>query len=137
MESQNIDFLLDRINACPFNKHNQIRAVHVKEGYSRIIADLTEESMNIWGIPHGGLLFALGDVAAGLAGQSYGSRKVVTASGNINFLKSPCGCKRLVAIAQVLRNGRSMGFFQVDIRDDQDNLIAAGQYVMHYAPMKQ
>lgn len=135
MESQNVEFLIERINTCPFNKHNRIRAIEVKEGYSKVTADLTEDSVNIWGIPHGGLLFSLGDVAAGLAGQSYGGNRVVTTNGNISFLKGSRDCKQLIATAQVLNSTRSVGFFSVDIRTEHDDLIACGQYVLHYAPL--
>ena len=135
MVFKNKKFLLERINKCPFNLHNQIHAMEVNEGYSVVVATLTEDSVNIWGLPHGGLLFSLGDVAAGLAGQSFGDKQVVTTSSNMNFLQKPhvSKCGRLTATARVLRSTRSLGFFRVDIQDEENNLIATGEFVMYYA----
>lgn len=124
---------MNRINCCPFNHANGIYASEVREGFSKIEVDLTEDSLNIWGVPHGGLLFALADVASGLAAQSTHDGKAVTVSANINFLRSSHE-KHLTAIGRERRSGRSTGFFDVEITDSSGSLLATGQYVMHFSP---
>jgi len=133
MEQNRIDFLIDRINCCPFNRANGIYAAEVREGYARIEADLTADSLNIWGVPHGGLLFSLADVASGLAAQSTHEGKAVTVSANINFLQSSRE-KHLIAVGRERKSGRSTGFFDVEITDSSGALLATGQYIMHYSP---
>ena len=41
----------------PFPAHNYIRVCDIDEGSSRLELDLTEQSLNRWGQPHGGVLF--------------------------------------------------------------------------------
>ena len=132
MELPDADFLLNRINECPFNVHNGIQAVCVREGYAKVKVELNEHSMNIWGWPHGGVLFALGDVAAGLAAQSYGNRKAVTLSSNLNYLKSARNCKKMYGIANVQKCGRTTGFFQVSIIYYRETVVSSVQYIMFY-----
>ena len=122
---------MDRIDRCPFNHANGIYAAEVREGYARVEAELTPDSMNIWGVPHGGLLFAMADVASGLAAQSVHNGRTVTVSANINFLRSGRS-RHLIAEARERKSGRSTGFFDVDITDSSSLLLATGQYVMHY-----
>ena len=133
MEQTRIDFLIDRINRCPFNHANGIYAAEVREGYAKIEADLTGDSLNIWGVPHGGLLFAMADVASGLAAQSTHDGKTVTVSANINFIRSSRE-RHLIAVGRERKSGRSTGFFDVEITDSSGALLATGQYVMHYSP---
>ena len=122
---------MDRIDRCPFNHANGIYAAEVREGFARVEAELTPDSMNIWGVPHGGLLFAMADVASGLAAQSLHDGRTVTVSANINFL---CSSREhhLIAEARARKSGRSTGFFDVNITDSAGALLATGQYVMHY-----
>ena len=47
----------------PFTAHNHIRVCDIDEGSSRLELDLTEQSLNRWGQPHGGVLFTLADDA--------------------------------------------------------------------------
>lgn len=132
MEQTRKDFLMDRIDRCPFNRANGIRAAEVREGYARIEVELEEDSLNIWGVPHGGLLFAMADVASGLAAQSTHDGRTVTVSANVNFLTSSRG-KRLTAIGRERKSGRSTGFYDVEITDDSGVLLLTGQYVMHFS----
>lgn len=132
MEKQHAEFLMNRINACPFNAANGIYAVSVEEGSAVVAADLTESSKNIWGIPHGGLLYTLGDVACGLATQSVHDGRTVTVSGTLNYLRSAGKeTQRLTGVGTVIKSGRSMAFVRVEIRDEGENLLATGQYVAH------
>lgn len=135
MEKEKQKMLLERIDKCPFNAANGIRAVRVEEGVAEIAVTLTEKSKNIWGVPHGGLLFALADVAAGLAAQSLKECRVVTVSANVNFIRAAKGTS-LRAIGKELRSGRSVGFFDSSVFDEHGELLLTGQYVMHYSDNK-
>ena len=132
MDQDRANLLMKRINESPFNVANGIYAVRIDDGFSEVAVELTEKSRNIWGIPHGGLLFALADVAAGFAAQSLSDGRVVTISANVNFIQATQG-KTLRAIANKVRSGTSVGFFDVSVLDDQEHLLMTGQYVMHYS----
>lgn len=131
MDEQKEKFLKDRIDACPFNLANGVHAVKAEDGRAVVSVTLTRDSMNIWGIPHGGLLFTLGDVAAGLAAQTVCDGSVVSVSGTIDFLSAARGADSLSAEASVIKKGKTIAFVRVQITDDHGSDIAAAQYVMH------
>lgn len=135
MEKEKETMLLERINKCPFNAANGIHALRVEEGFAEIAVTLTEKSKNAWGVPHGGLLFSLADVAAGLAAQALRDGRVVTVSANVNFIRAARGTS-LRAVGKELRSGRSVGFFDASVFDENGELLLAGQYVMHYSDSK-
>lgn len=131
MEKESADYLIRRINECPFNRHNGIRALSVTEGEALVEAQISETSNNIWHVPHGGLLFALGDVSSGLAAHSLSPDKVMTINGDMQFLAAAPGAAFLRARGTVVKAGHSTLFIRVEIHDDSGLLIAAGQYTMH------
>ena len=51
----------------PFTVHNHIRVTDLQDGEARVELTLQPESLNRWGTAHGGILFALADIAAGTA----------------------------------------------------------------------
>lgn len=73
----------------PFTAHNHIRVCDIDEGSSRLELDLTEQSLNRWGQPHGGVLFTLADDACGLALSGLRQETCVTVSAGID-LPGPC-----------------------------------------------
>lgn len=131
MNQEKTTFLMNRINQCPFNRENGIYAVAVEEGRSTVAVDLSPKNENIWGIPHGGLLFAIGDVAAGLAIQSVCDERTVSISGTMNYLSAGKDAKRLIGIGTVIKQGSSTAFVQAEIHNDAGITLAVGQYVMH------
>lgn len=135
MEKEKEKILLERIDKCPFNVANGIHTVRVEEGFAEVAVTLTEKSKNAWGVPHGGLLFSLADVAAGLAAQSLKEGRVVTVSANVNFMRVAKGSS-LRAIGKELRSGLSVGFFDASVFDEHGELLLTGQYVMHYSGNK-
>ena len=133
MTDDKANFLMDRINQCPFNQEIGIHAVKVEDGYAEIAADVSARSVNIWGLPHGGLLFSVADVAAGLAAQSLHDATVVTISANVNFIQSDRQSKQLLAIGRHIKRGKSVGFFHVEVFSQAGTLLLTGQYVMHFS----
>ena len=132
MEAERADYLIRRINECPFNAANGIYAVSVEEGHAEVAADLTPDSKNIWDIPHGGLVYSLGDVASGLTVHSVHDGRAVTVSGTLNYLRSAGKtARRLTGTGRLIKRGRTMAFVQVEIQEDGETLIASGQYVLH------
>ena len=66
-----LDSIIEEINHTdPYNEANNIRAVSLEEGHSVMEVELKPEHKNIWGLPHGGIVFAAADVAAGIAADS-------------------------------------------------------------------
>lgn len=130
MDEQRKKYLKNRINQCPFNLAHQISAVEVEPGKSTVQVVLTGDSLNIWSIPHGGILFAVADVAAGLCAQSTHDGKVVTVSSSVNFLQASQG-NRLIATGLEIKSGRFTSFISVKVEDSTGAVVLVGQFIMH------
>jgi len=101
---------------------NNYEVVKVEEHYCELEGEITETSVNHLGVAHGGYIFGLADTAAGIAAMTDG-RTAVTIDSSIQYLKPGKGTK-LKAVAEILKNGKSISFFEVAIYDDNNNQIA-------------
>ena len=118
----------------PYNETNGIRAVEIGAGRSVVEAAVLPEHKNIWGMPHGGLLFALADVAAGIAADSIcEGMHIVTAGSDIHFLASNPDAKCLRAEGLVVKAGRRMIIVQTEIFDEEGKHLLTGQFTMYNA----
>lgn len=109
-------------NTPGFIKHNNMHLEEIDDNYAKMYVDITEDSLNPTNIAHGGLIFGLADSVMGMAARTNGSN-VVTISSDINFLKPGKG-KRLTAIAQALKVGKTTAVYRADIYTDQNVLCA-------------
>ena len=105
-----------------FISANNYEVIKVEENYCELEGIITDTSTNHLGIAHGGYIFGLADTAAGIAAMTDG-RVAVTVDSNIQYLKAGKGSK-LKAVAKCIKNGKSVGFFEVYIYDQEDTLIA-------------
>jgi uncharacterized protein (TIGR00369 family) len=119
-----------------FNQWNGLRLTEVGDGTSTIEVDLTPNSLNSWNTPHGGLLFAMADVACGVAAVSARGEKCVTASASIDYIAAAGDTGRLTAKAHILRSGRKLCFCAAEVRDDRDTLLIRLNTTMYYTGMK-
>ena len=81
----------------PFDKHNHIYLIGVEEGMAQVGLDIHPESLNRWGMPHGGLLFTLCDVASGIAVLTVRPESCVTLNGAIDFIAAGPSQGKLIA----------------------------------------
>ena len=115
-----------------FIRHNGIRVVSVDEEKSVLTADVTPENSNIWGGVHGGFLYAMADTAAGAFARIKYGRRNVTLSGSINYLRSAAHAKMLTAVCREVKVGGHVGFFEVNITDEEERLIARAEVNMYF-----
>jgi uncharacterized protein (TIGR00369 family) len=97
----------------------------VRPGEAVVEFEATETHTNPMGTLHGGILCDIADAAMGLAyaanlaeGESF-----TTLELKINFLK-PIWRARLRAVGRVVKQGRSTGFVECDVIDEEDSLVA-------------
>jgi len=93
--------------------------------------ELHPDSLNCWGTPHGGALFTMADVAAGMALLTRRQEVTFTVSSSIEYLSAAPGTGKLTAVGAVEKMGGHMGFSRTDIRDESGRLIAALRTVMY------
>ena len=110
-----------------FTEHNFFQLESREPDRAVYRLEIRPESCNPYGIVHGGALYTLADDAAGTAVHTDGGY-YVTQSGNLHFLDNRAqGVIR--AIGQVRRRGRTTVLAEVDIVDQQDALLATGEFV--------
>lgn len=105
-----------------FIEANNYEVLKVEENYCELLGTITETSTNHFGAAHGGYIFGLADTAAGIAAMTDG-RTAVTISSNIEYLKA-AKTKTLKAIATCTKSGKTISFFEVNIYDEEEKLIA-------------
>ena len=111
-----------------FMTYNGLYIVEAKENYVKIGVDITEKSLNPFGIVHGGLIYTLADSAMGIALATTG-RSGVTLNSTIDYL-TPGKGKKLFADTEIVKDGKSIVVFRVNIKDENDTLVsvASGTY---------
>jgi len=96
------------------------RLVTAAAGHAVISADVSAGYRQQQGFAHGGLIFALGDSAAGYAALSLLSAdaEVMTAELKINLMAPASG--RLVAEGRVVKAGRRLVVVAADVWDEDE-----------------
>lgn len=114
---------------CEYNKYNHIYTTDIGPDFSVVEVELRPESLNPLGMAHGGLVYSLCDVAAGVVvGQR--ARTFVTLSGSLNFLRPGKG-KRLRCEGRIIKPGRTVNVVETSVYDDSGTLTARGTFEIY------
>lgn len=114
---------------CEYNKYNHIYTTDIGPDFSVVEVELRPESLNPLGMAHGGLVYSLCDVAAGVAvGQR--AKTFVTLSGSLNFLRPGKG-KRLRCEGRIIKPGRTVNVVETSVYDDSGTLTARGTFEIY------
>lgn len=96
----------------------------VEEGKAELCMPVTAgKHTNLYNIAHGGALASLADSAMGIACATTG-KKVVTLEMNMNFIKGASPQEAIIAIGQVIHNGKNTIIAEGDIVDSKKQLLA-------------
>lgn len=109
-------------NVGGFIKNNHYQLVDIKKDYCVMEAEIKEESLNPYGMVHGGFLFGLADTAAGVAARSSG-RKAVTLSSHIEYLHA-CHGSKIKVVVEAVKTGKNVSVYEVCIYDDKETMVA-------------
>jgi acyl-CoA thioesterase len=114
----------------PFAQKFQLKLMDLDEGYSRVEMSYTPDMENIFGLAHGGAIFALIDEAFETAGNSHGTMAVAL-NMNITYLSSPSPGSRLTAEARELNRTNKTAVYDIKVADDRGSLIASCQALVY------
>ena len=110
----------------PFIRHNGIEVVSIEPDHAVLQLTIRPESLNLYGLVHGGAIYAMADNAAGSAASTDG-RSYVTQASNMHFLRNQAeGTVR--AEARVRHRGRSTVLIAVDVHGEEKKLLATGEF---------
>jgi acyl-CoA thioesterase len=118
--------IFERVEQEPFARKFGLKLVDLGPGYSRVEMEAGRDLENIFGMTHGGALFALIDEAFETACNSHGIMAVAL-NVNISYISAPAEGARLTAIAREISCTRKTGNYDIKVYDDSDKLIASCQ----------
>jgi acyl-CoA thioesterase len=103
----------------------------VAPGHSRVCLTVTDRMTNFHGTTHGGLVFALGDMAFAAASNSRG-QTAVALNVSICFLNPSKVGDRLVAEARECHLGGRTGLYEITVVEEKSGtLIARSQDLVY------
>ena len=109
---------MERVNRTnPFMIHNNIRAVALSEDAAEVCAEVTEDSLNAMQTVHGGLMFVMAEIAAGLVTRNDG-RKYVTLDSSFRFLRGS-SAKELRGVAKITKRGKTVCFTKSQVMESE------------------
>jgi acyl-CoA thioesterase len=115
----------------PFARQLGARVEILAPGHSRVTLTVTEDMANFHGITHGGVVFAMGDMAFAAASNSRG-QMAVALNVAINFLKATHPGDQLVAEAREQHAAGPTALYDITIRDAvSGELVAKSQDLVY------
>lgn len=114
----------------PFAEKFGLRLVALESGYSKVEMDFTADMENIFGMAHGGALFALMDEAFETASNSHGTMAVAL-NMNVSYLSTPAKGAKLTAEAKELNRTHKTAVYDIRVTDNRNQLIASCQALVY------
>ncbi len=112
-----------RVEREPFASKFGLKLLEIEAGYSKVAMQFTPDMENLFGLAHGGALFALIDEAFETASNSHGTLAVAL-NMNVTYVASPQPGSTLYAEAREVSLTRKTASYDIKVRDDKQNLIA-------------
>jgi acyl-CoA thioesterase len=128
------DKLKEQFYSCverePFAKKFGLKLVEIGDGYSRVEMKFTRDMENLFGMAHGGALFALIDEAFETASNSHGTLAVAL-NMNVTFLAAATAGSTLTAEAIEINRTRKTATYEIKVRDENSTMLAACQALVY------
>lgn len=130
MDEKVKDAIFRQVEKEPFAQKFGLKLTALEEGYSRVEMIFTPDMENIFGLAHGGALFALIDEAFETASNSHGTMAVAL-NMNIIYVASPAPGSRLIAEAREFSRTKKTANYDIKVVDDQGRLITSCQALVY------
>lgn len=99
-----------------------IEILEVGEHYAKCKLDVDRKHKNAVDMIMGGVIFTLGDFTFAVA-SNMGELTTITQTAQVNYLASSKGSE-IFAEAHCIKDGRKTCYYEVDVKDDTDKLLA-------------
>jgi acyl-CoA thioesterase len=109
----------------------RMKLIEVLPGYARSTLPITDETVNIYQMAHGGAIFSVADQACEAAGNSFGE-PAVALQHNIHFLAAGKSGDLLEATAKVTNRSNRVGLIEFEVRNQDGLLLAMGQQLIYF-----
>jgi acyl-CoA thioesterase len=126
MDEKTREAFLKQVQQEPFAKKFGLRLIDIEDGYSRVEMKFTSDMENLFGLAHGGAVFALIDEAFETASNSHGTLALAL-NMNITYLSPPSPGSRLIAEAREVHQTQKTSICEIKVFDEQNRPIATCQ----------
>ena len=124
--------IFDKVNLeDTFSQRIGVKLIELLPGFARTTLPVTDETINIHQMAHGGAIFSVADQACEAAGNSFG-KPGVALQQNIHFLAAGKSGDFLEAIAKVTHRSNRIGLIEFEVRNQERLLLAIGQQVIYF-----
>lgn len=119
-----------RVESEPFAQKMGLELAEIDTGYSLVKMKFTPDMENIFGMAHGGAIFALIDEAFETASNSHGVMAVAL-NMNITYLATPKPGSDLTAEAKEINRTNRTANYYITVKDQSDNMLATCQALVY------
>ncbi len=124
--------MFDKVNReDTFSKRVGVKLVELLPGFARTILAITDDTINIYKMAHGGAIFSVADQACEAAGNSLGE-PAVALQQNIHFLAAGKSGDFLEATAKVSHRSKRIGLIEFEVRNQEGVLVSTGQQIIYF-----
>jgi acyl-CoA thioesterase len=127
--------IFQKVSEEPFARKMNLQLVELDDGYSVVEMTFTKDMENIFGMAHGGAIFALIDEAFETAANSHGT-VAVALNMNITYTAVPSPGARLRAEAREANLTPRTGTYDIKVTDEKQALIALCQALVYRKKQK-
>ena len=121
MSNEN-EYPLSRLKI-PFMDYNNIEILEISPEHSVLRAKLTENSMNPYGMVHGGLMYTMMDCVSGVTARA-DNHHYVTQSVYVNYLSNIKDGDEIFAEGTVVRRGNTITIVHAIVRTADGKQLA-------------
>jgi len=114
-----------------FSQRIGVKLIELLPGFARTTLPVTEDTVNIYQMAHGGAIFSVADQACEAAGNSFGE-PAVALQQNIHFLTAGRSGDFLEATAKVVHRSNRIGLIEFEVKNQEGLLVARGQQVIYF-----
>ncbi|MGD8665730.1 MAG: PaaI family thioesterase [Desulfobacterales bacterium] len=124
------------VNICPYFELLSMKLVDVGIGYSSLEIELAHKHLQPFGVVHGGVFASIIDAAAfwsvyyGIEDPDVG---ITTVDLKLNYL-APAVSGKLIASGRQIKVGRTLGYAEANVTDQQGKILAHGTSTLMILP---
>lgn len=106
----------------PFMQELNMKILEIERGYVKGRLQVTDKVLNPYGSVHGGCLYSLADITAGLAACTYGVYSS-TIDGTMEYILPAIDTRYIICEAKEIRQGMHVSQYEAFLYDDKEQLV--------------
>jgi len=128
--------IFDKINSeDTFARLIGMKLIELQPGFARATLSITDATINIHQMAHGGAIFSVANQACEAAGNSFGD-PAVALQHSIHFLNAGKSGDLLEATAKVTNRSNHIGLIEFEVRNQEGLLLSTGQQLIYFKNVK-